>query len=69
MLDEEQVDPKQEPNIRCAIGLYRKGPLPGGAGPFTMFQDGKVITVKELHRFSPFWLEVSMLPFYQHICY
>lgn len=69
MLDEEQVDSKQEPNIRCAIELYRKGPLPGGAGPFTMFQNGKVITVKELHRFSPLWLEVSMLPFYQHICY
>ncbi|RJE24506.1 hypothetical protein PHISCL_03144 [Aspergillus sclerotialis] len=60
MLDVKLVDPKQEPNIRCAMEVYRKGPLPGGTGPFTMFQDGKVITIRQLHRSSPFWLELRI---------
>lgn len=60
MLDENTVPQEQRANITLAIEMYRKGELPRKLGELTLFQDGKVTTLEEIHGKSPWWAEVCL---------
>ncbi len=60
MLDENTVEAGQRSNITAAINMYQKGELPKSIGPFTIFQDGKVCTIPDFHKGTPWWIEVGL---------
>ncbi|KAL2002676.1 hypothetical protein VTN02DRAFT_6211 [Thermoascus thermophilus] len=65
MLDENTVRQEQRANITLAIEMYHKGQLPKRLGELTLFQDGRVTTLEEIHGKSPSWVEGVAYQFMQ----
>jgi hypothetical protein len=63
MLDDEETEEGQKPNIRKAIEMYKNTELPGPKGIFhaSYIQDGQPTTLDKIHGNSPYWREVSII--------